>query len=115
MRAELSQLLSLGRTENCGCGWNKQQIDEYKSLESTYGPLKMLEVPVAEIIGKMEALPEMVYRRCCNRIGYFREPLDEETFRRKLKAMKRKASICIDCVQGQESEETDKHCRSKHE
>jgi hypothetical protein len=65
-------------------------------------PVKMLEVPMAEIISKMENMsPEDMGRKYCDRssYSYCHEPLPySETLLRKLDAMKNQARICIDCV-----------------
>jgi hypothetical protein len=55
MRAELCQLLKdgvdfIGGCSDCGRGKNRSE--KYQILQSEYGGLKMLEVPISEIIKK---------------------------------------------------------------
>lgn len=87
----------------CKCGWHKMRSKRYKSLQSEYGPLKMLKVPISEIIGKMEAVPEETERKCCSEgYRYHEIPTSKETFQARLEAMEKKASICLDQVHGKD-------------
>jgi hypothetical protein len=54
MRAELSQLLINGKNTGCLCGWGKNGGDIDTLLLSEYRPLKILKVPLLDIIKKME-------------------------------------------------------------
>lgn len=64
----------------------------------------MLEVPMADIITKMEKVSteDMGRTYCSDKSSYrsyYHEPLPySETLLRKLDTMGKKASICIDCV-----------------
>lgn len=98
MRAELSQLLINGKNAGCSCGWGKNCSDTYTLLLSEYGPLKMLEVPLSDIIKKMEKVSYEDMERAWHAEiprGYYHEARD---FPGKLKTMKKKGSICLDCV-----------------
>lgn len=106
-RAELLQLLMRGKGASCNCGWGKGRSERYGLLLADYGPIQMLEVPVAEIITKMEqASTDDMERKYCKEMSsyasygsYYHEPLQyHETFLGRLDIMKKKASICIDCV-----------------
>ncbi|KAK4153163.1 hypothetical protein C8A00DRAFT_15587, partial [Chaetomidium leptoderma] len=110
MRAELAELL--WTDTSCQCGWNKLLKERYDVLQGTYSPLKWLEVPISRILGKMKVAPEELERKRCSS-GYYtfhEVPTVQDTFQGKLEAMKKKASICLDCVHDEEA----KSCRFKH-
>jgi len=115
MRAELSEIL--WADTSCQCGWNKSLRERYTSLQSTYTPMKWLEVPILEIADKMKAVPEEVERKYCNSklsssyCSYHKIPGGRNTFRRKLDAMMKRASLCLDCVHDREA----RSCRFNHE
>src|SRR6266536_891598 len=117
MRAELGQLLVKGMNGGCSsCGWGKTRSDMYRLLHSEYGPLVMLEVPISDIIEKMETVPsadmERTYHSNGSR-GYWHEaPTHSETLPGKLETMKKKASICLDCVRSGDAATS---CRFQHE
>ena len=104
-RAELCQLLSNGKNGNCKCGWGKIRSEKYGLLLVEYKPIKMLSVPMAEVITKMEQVSTAdMGRKYCTESssfggGYYHQPLPlSETLHEKLHLLKREASICIDCV-----------------
>jgi hypothetical protein len=116
MRAELSQLLIEGKNAGCSCGWGKNRSDKYTLLLSEYGPLVMLKVPISDIVKKMEKVSsedmEKKYHSESYR-GYYHEALTHgETLPGKLETMKRKASICLDCVRSGNGATP---CRFQHE
>ena len=92
LRADLCQLLISGKRGNCKCGRGKTRIGKYELRLAEYMPIKMLEVPMADM--------ERTY--CSDRSSYrsyYHEPLPySETLLGKLDTMKKKASICIGCV-----------------
>jgi hypothetical protein len=105
MRAELCQLLIRGKRDRCECGWGKTRSEKYGLFLVEYMPVKMLEVPIAEIITKMAQVSteDMARRYCGKRSSSFKTSHHEllpynETLLGKLDVMKKKASICIDCV-----------------
>lgn len=101
LRAELAEVLSYWVEFDCKCGWGKTKKERSRLLQSEYGPLRMLEVPISELIGKMKAIPEEKKRKYCNEVyrTFCHEvPTHKETFRGKLEDMEKKASICIDQV-----------------
>jgi hypothetical protein len=116
MRAELSQLLINGKNAGCSCGWGKNCSDTYTLLLSEYGPLKMLEVPLSDIIKKMEKVSYKDMERTWHvgnvRNYYHEAPIHGETFPGKLRTIKTKASICLDCVR---SSDAATPCRFQHE
>lgn len=67
-------------------------------------PIKMLEVPVAEIVTKMtQVSTEDMGRKYCDEMDGLRIRLHEslpysETLLGKLDTLKRNAGICIECV-----------------
>ena len=99
MRAELGQLMNKWANDRCSCGWAENRSTKYKVLHTEYGPLRMLEVPIVDIVKKMEAVPneERKYHSS-NYRSYYHEVTDKETLPGQLKPMKKKASICVDCV-----------------
>jgi hypothetical protein len=103
LRAELCQLLLDGKNGNCSCGRGKNRSEKYGLLLIEYKPIKMLAVPMVEVITKMEQVStEDMGRQYCSKMshcGYYHEPLPlRNTFQGKLDLLKQKASICIDCV-----------------
>ena len=104
LRVDLCQLLISGKRGNCKCGWGKTYSGKYGLLLVEYMPIKMLEVPMADIITNMEQVSteDMERTYCGDRSSYriyYHEPLPySETLLGKLDTMKKKASICIDCV-----------------
>jgi hypothetical protein len=102
MRAELSQLLIKGKNASCSCGWGKHRSDKYTLLLSKYGPLEMLEVPISDIVKKMEKVSsgdmERTYHPGSLSGDYHEALTHDETLPGMLETMKRKASICLDCV-----------------
>ncbi|KAF2807992.1 uncharacterized protein BDZ99DRAFT_489516 [Mytilinidion resinicola] len=91
LRAELCQLLIRGKRGNCKCGWGNTRSEKYGLLLVEYMPIKMLKVPIAEVITKMtQVSTEDMERKYSLRYS--------ETLLGKLDALKREASICIDCV-----------------
>jgi hypothetical protein len=113
MRAELGQLLIEGMNASCSCGWGKNRSDKYKLLHSQYGPLEMLEVPISDIVKEMEKVSTEDMKRTRHSGSYFHEALTHgETLPEKLETMKKKASICLDCVR---SGDAATPCRFQHE
>jgi hypothetical protein len=119
MRAELCQLLKDGIDFIGGCsscGWGKNRSDKYKILLSEYGPLKMLEVPISDIIKKMEKVScedmERTYHSGSYHGYYHEAPIHGKTLPGKLESIKKKVSICLDCVQ---SSDAATPCRFQHE
>ncbi|KAF8853680.1 hypothetical protein BDZ45DRAFT_761066 [Acephala macrosclerotiorum] len=116
IRAELSQLLVSGQNDTCSCGWGKGRSDKYKLLLSKYGPMKMLEVPVSDVIKKMESVSCEDRESACHSGGYgdylHKAQIHSETLPGKLETMEKKASICLDCVR---SSDAVTPCRFQHE
>src|ERR1700722_11740931 len=105
MQAELCQLLKDGINFIGGCSscsWGKNRSDKYKILQSKYRLLRMLEVPISEIIKSMEAVSckdiARTYHSGSYR-GYYHEALTHsETLAGKLETIKKKFGVCLDCV-----------------
>jgi hypothetical protein len=102
MRAELSELLIEGMNGTCSCGWGKHRSDKYKALHSQCRPLRMLEDPISDIVKKMEKIScediERTYHSSSYN-GYYHEAATHDTkLLGKLKIVKKRASICLDCV-----------------
>ena len=117
MRAEISQLLFKWADTGCSCGWSKNRGEKYTLLQSEYQPLKIIEVPVLEIIDNMKAIStedmERKYHSDRQRGGYYHEtPPYEETLLGRLESMKRKPGICLDCIRTDTAMES---CRFQHE
>ena len=115
MRAELSQLFVNGR-EPCSCGWGKESSAKYKLLISKYGQMEMLDVPISDIIKKMEndscEEKERVLHTESKYNSYWHHAqIHSETFPGKLKTMEKKASICLDCIR---SSDAATPCRFQH-
>ncbi|KAL7930105.1 hypothetical protein V8C35DRAFT_324539 [Trichoderma chlorosporum] len=95
MRAELGKMLLDESKYGCNCGVSENKRDTYKKLSRDYGPLKMLEVPISQIIGRIKMR------------AYQHEPTDYvATLFKKVKAIKKRATICLECE--------GKSCRLKH-
>lgn len=117
MRVELNQLLVTGKNGVCSCGWAKTRSDKYEQLLLDYEPLKMFDVPLSEIIEKMEKVScedmDTRFHPPENWGGYYHKvPTYGETLPAKLETLKKKASICLDCVQ---SIDVARSCRFQHE
>jgi hypothetical protein len=119
MRAELCQLLKDGINFVGGCSdcsWGKNRSDKYKILQSNYGPLRILEVPISEIIKSMKAVScedmARTYHSSSYRGYYHEAPTYSETFAGKLETIKKKVGICLDCVR---SSDAATPCRVQHE
>ena len=104
LRAEICQLLIRGKRDSCKCGWGKSRSENYGLILAEYTPIEMLEVPMVDIVTKMQnvSTQDMGRTYCSARSSYnsyYHEPLlYGDTFLGKLDALQRKASICIDCV-----------------
>ena len=71
LRAELCQLLIRGKRDGCKCGWSKTRSEKYGLILVEYMPIRMLEVPMADIITKMENVtPEDMEGSCCSVSSY---------------------------------------------
>jgi hypothetical protein len=121
MRAEVCQLLKDGINFVGGCSAcdrGKNRSDKYKILQSDYGPLKMLEVPISEIIEKMKAvscedMARTYHSSILSHQSYYHEaPTYSETLAGKLETIKKKVGICLDCVR---SSDAATPCRFQHE
>lgn len=116
MRAEISQMLLKWANTGCSCGWRKNHGEEYELLRLHYSPLKMIEVPMLEIIDKMKAISTEDMKRThhgLGRGGYYHEtPPYEETLLGRLESMEKRACICIDCVRTDTAMES---CGFQHE
>lgn len=118
MRAELGQFLTDGKNTRCSCGWGKEFDGKYGLLLSKYGPLKMLEVPILDIVNNIEKVSsEHIERGWHSGYGsndsYYHEASSHsEKVTRKLETMKKKAGICFDCVR---SGDAATPCRFQHE
>lgn len=116
MRAELGQLLIKGMNAGCSCGWGKNRSDKYTLLHSEYGPLGMLEVPILDIVKEMEKVStedmKQTYHSGSFGSYYHKAPTHGETLPGELETMKKKASICLDCVR---SGDAATPCRFQHE
>ncbi|PVH91394.1 hypothetical protein DM02DRAFT_664040 [Periconia macrospinosa] len=103
-RAELCDLLIRGKKDGCKCGWGKTRGEKYGRLLAAYMPIKMLDTSMADIITKMEQMStEDMGRKFCTEKRssgrYYHGPLPyRQTLLGMLDAMKKRASICIDCV-----------------
>ncbi|KAH6972716.1 hypothetical protein BKA56DRAFT_526386 [Ilyonectria sp. MPI-CAGE-AT-0026] len=102
MRTEASHLIWKWANSDCSCGWRKNHCEQYALLQSEYRPLKMIEVPILEVIDKMKAVTTEDTnrkRRCKQYGGYYHEtPPYKDTLLGKLESMGRKASTCLDCI-----------------
>jgi hypothetical protein len=117
MRAELCRLLNDGIKFVGGysqCGFGKKRSDKYKMIQSDYGPLKMLEVPISDIIKSIKAVSsEDMMARIYHRNGSYHEaPTHSETLAGKLEPIKKKVGICLDCIR---SSHAATPCRFQHE
>jgi len=119
MRAEICQLLEDGINFVGGCSdcsWGKNRSDKYKMIQSNYGPLRRLEVPISEIIKSMEAVScEDMARKLhsSNYSRYYHEaPTHSETLDGKLETIRKRVGLCLDCVR---SSDTATPCRFQHE
>lgn len=116
MRAEISQMLFKWANTGCSCGWRRNHGEQYELLRLDYSPLKIIEVPMLEIIDKMKAISTEDMKRTYHDGkwgGYYHEaPPYEETLLGMLKRMERRASICLDCVRTDTAMES---CRFQHE
>lgn len=99
------------------CHWGRKRSEKYKLLQSNYGPLRLLEAPISDIIKDMEAVPwEDVGRTYHSHTGaggirgFHHEP--PTSFAGELEALKNKVAICIDCVR---SGNATTSCRFQHE
>ncbi len=109
MRAELGELLIEGVNATNSCGPGKHCCDKYEALHSECRPLRMLEDPISDIIKKMEKiLRERTYHSgSCS--GYCHEAsTHDEKLLGKLKIMKTRAIICLDCVRSMITNEVTK-------
>jgi len=101
LRAGVCQVLITGKKAGCRCGWGQTRSETYRLLLVEYVPVKMLDVPIGEVIGKMEqaSTEDMGRRRCTVNLGSFHEPLGYGgTSLGLLDALKKNASIPIDHV-----------------
>jgi hypothetical protein len=102
MRAELCQLLINGKGAGCSCGWAKNRSVQYALLLSEYEPLRMLGVPISDIVKKMVKVSsqdvESKYHSTNHNAYWHEAQTDGGTFPGKLENIKRKASICFDCL-----------------
>jgi hypothetical protein len=119
MRAEVCQLLKDGRNFIGGCsscGWGKNRSNKYKIILSEHGPLRVLEVPISEIIKRMEAVSceDMARTLHSTSFGSYHHeaPTYSETLAGKLETIKKKVGICLDCVR---SSDAAMPCRFQHE
>ena len=117
MRAELSQLLINGINAGCSCGWGKNRSDKYKEVHSEYGPLGMFEVPISDIVKRMEMASsddmQRTHHSSRHGMSYYHEaPTYGDSLPGMLETMKKKASICLDCVRNDDALTP---CRFKHE
>ncbi|RTE80543.1 hypothetical protein BHE90_004944 [Fusarium euwallaceae] len=102
-RAEISQLLFECANTGCSCGWGKSRGEKCALLQSEYQPLKMIDVPVLEIIDNMKAISTedmgRKYHSDRQYSGYYHEtPPYEKTLLGRIESMKRKAGICLDDI-----------------
>lgn len=119
MRAEVGGILLKETKGTCSCGWGDCRSDRYQELSREYTPLRMLEVPLLEVIEHIQMAshysmkrkyhsPSSMYAR-----GYHHEPAEYITaLAEKVETAKRRASICLDCVRNSGGVES---CRFKHE
>ncbi|CZR60106.1 uncharacterized protein PAC_10001 [Phialocephala subalpina] len=112
MRAELSQLLIKGKRAACSCGWAKTRGEKYALLLLDYGPLKMLDAPISEIIEKMEKVSCEDMGRKYHGNWLHEAPTKDETLPGQLETLKKKVSIYLDCVR---SLDATIPCRFQHE
>ncbi len=119
MRAEIGELLVKETQNSCYCGWGAGRNDRYRELSLEYSPLKMIEVPVSEVIRRMKMVScegmERTHHSASSRWGksYYHEPLEyTEALAEKVETAKRRVGICIDCLRSSDGAES---CRFKHE
>jgi len=89
-------------------------MEKYKILRDKYGPLKMLQVPLSQIIMEMEAVPckDLAGRPHSTGYGqrYHESPTYNETLAGQLETIKKRVGICFGCVRGG----ADAECSSMH-
>jgi hypothetical protein len=96
----------MGKKDECPCGWGRTRGGKYRLILVNYMPIKMLEVPIAEIMTQMtQVSTEDMIEKHCNIMGASRNfrhrPVPySETLLGKLETLKRNAGICIDSVRG---------------
>lgn len=118
MRAEVAEILANEAKSKCSCGWGKSRNDKFQELSSKYNPLKMLEVPISEvikwiIIASHECMERQYHSSSNWGRDYYHEPLEYiEALAKKVEMEKRRVSICLDCARGRGEVES---CRFKHE
>jgi hypothetical protein len=102
MRAELCQLLQDGIDFIRGYseyGWGKNRSFEYKIIQFEYGLLRMLNVPISEIVKRIEAVSCEDMRRTRHSGSYHdyyhEAPTHSETLAGKLETIKEKVSIYL--------------------
>ena len=97
MRTEMSQLFVGGQEPR-----SQKRSDLYKLLVSKYGPMKMFEVPISDVLTS-EEMENVAYEEKSTQV---QEPLS-----RKLEAMEKKATICLHCLR---SSDPATPCRFQH-
>jgi hypothetical protein len=112
-RADVGQLLVDGIRAACDCGWGKNRGNNYELIRSSNGPSKMLEVPILDIIHKMEEVStEDMKPVMCKKLWREHEiPTHSETLSGKLEAMRKKVGICLDCIRSRDATTS---CRFQH-
>ncbi|KAH7302862.1 hypothetical protein B0I35DRAFT_365907 [Stachybotrys elegans] len=116
MRAEIGTLLIHEKFHACSCDWGKARSATYEPLLLHYSPLHMLECSVSEAIEEITKVsqegPGREYHPSFYGGGYAHEPSKHiAAIAEKIKLAKRRASICIDCIQERSLEGS---CRFKH-
>lgn len=104
MRAEMADLIIQEMRGGCSCGWGKNRQDRYRELlVYHYSPLRMLEVPLSEVIrGIKNTSYEGIERKYHSEAygkSYYHEPSEYiKELAEKVETAKRRASICLDCL-----------------
>ncbi|OIW22505.1 hypothetical protein CONLIGDRAFT_638285 [Coniochaeta ligniaria NRRL 30616] len=117
MRADLAELIAThaARKTECPngsstCAWIEKRNSSYPygSIQSAYGPAKIFNTKVAEVVQRIQDATfedNLRVKISCNVHNNFKsrfhEPLThDQTMAGRLEAIKQRAAICIDCVKG---------------
>jgi hypothetical protein len=95
-------MMDYGRKEEvCKCGWGKFRREILKELLLEYSPLAMLEIPLSDIIAKVESAPNEkagTGNRACSEKSLHELPCFRATLRGKLNDAKEDAVTSISDV-----------------
>ncbi|KAL7789136.1 hypothetical protein V8C37DRAFT_418111 [Trichoderma ceciliae] len=104
VRAEIVQILINETNINCSCRWAQDRVNCHKDLVSRYGPPRMNETAVAEVVAELRRVArEGLERRPVDAIcemGYFHDPLARfQMVNRAVDMAVMGAGISLDCFQ----------------